>query len=73
MQQGVVKNFGLILPVVKKMVQPRATPVAGGAEANALSYAAQRGKNCVSTAFFCFNVVFYHQLLSYLQEVFSGN
>ena len=52
------KNFGLILPVVKKMVQPRAAPVAGSAEANALTYAAQRGESLVKCATLSMDVVF---------------
>jgi len=37
-------QHALVLPIVKKMVQPRAGVAAGSAEANAASYAAQRGK-----------------------------
>lgn len=37
-------NHALLLPIATKLVQPKLAPAAGSAEANALSYAAQRGK-----------------------------
>ena len=42
-------NINLFLPLIIKMVQPKAMPVPGSAEANALSYASQRGEEVINT------------------------